>query len=140
VPKFERNQKAGESIPTASMGDIVFLLLIFFMVTTVFKTEDGLPVDLPRAESGNELKRENIANIYMDRRCRISINDKLVDTKMVGPIMTKKLEANPQLVVAFHTDDATDYKCMDDVMEELKLVNAVRISFNNKIEGAQVKF
>jgi biopolymer transport protein ExbD len=140
VAKFERNQKSGNSIPTASMGDIVFLLLIFFMVTTVFKTEDGLPVDLPRAESGNELKREDIANIFMDKRCRISINDKLVQTSQVGPIMTKKLEANPRLIVAFHTDTETDYKCMDDVMEQLKLVNAVRISFNNKIQGAQVKF
>ena len=102
------------------MGDIVFLLLIFFMVTTVFRTEDGLPVDLPRAESGNELKREDIANIYMDRRCRISINDKIVATTQVGPIMVKKLEANPRMVVAFQTDSAADYKCMDEVMEELK--------------------
>ena len=91
--KFERNQKSGESIPTATMGDIVFLLLIFFMVTTVFKTEDGLPVDLPRAESGVEPKREDVANIYMDRRCRISINDKIVHPEAVGSIMAQKLEA-----------------------------------------------
>ncbi len=138
--KFERNQKGGESIPTASMGDIVFLLLIFFMVTTVFKTEDGLPVDLPRAESGVEPKRELVANIYMDRKCRISINDKIVGTAQVGPIMTQKLEQNPLLIVAFQTDVKADYRCMDDIMEELKLVNAVRVSFNNKFQSSQGKF
>jgi biopolymer transport protein ExbD len=110
------------------------------MVTTVFKTEDGLPVDLPRAESGVEPKRENVANIYMDRRCRISINDKIVETNAVGPIMAKKVQENPMLIVAFQTDSNTDYECMDEVMEELKLVNAVRVSFNNKFESAQAKF
>jgi biopolymer transport protein ExbD len=138
--KFERNIKGASTIPTASMGDIVFLLLIFFMVTTVFKTEDGLPVDLPRAESGVDVKRENVANIYMDRRCRISINDKIVDTSAVGPIMARKVRDNPLLIVAFQTDMAADYKCMDDVMEELKKVNAVRVSFNNKFETAQAKY
>ena len=68
--KFERNIKTGTSIPTASMGDIVFMLLLFFMVTTVFKTEDGLPVDLPRAESGVEPKRELVTHVWIDRKGR----------------------------------------------------------------------
>lgn len=130
--KFERNLKGQSSIPTASMGDIVFLLLIFFMVTTVFKTEDGLPVNLPRAETGQELKRDLIANIYVDRRGRISINDKLVSAAQVGPLMRKKYFENPLTIVSFQTDDATRYKVMDDIMEELKKANAVRVSFNIK--------
>ena len=138
--KFQRNIKSQAAIPTASMGDIVFLLLIFFMVSTVFKTEDGLPVDLPRAESGVEVKREDIANVYIDRLGRISINYKLVDVGSVGGIMLKKLEANPLTIVAFQTDVRTKYEVMDEVMEELKKVNAVRVSFNNKVESAQLKF
>jgi biopolymer transport protein ExbD len=130
--KFERNLKGQSAIPTASMGDIVFLLLIFFMVTTVFKTEDGLPVNLPRAETGQELKRDLIANIYVDRRGRISINDKLVSAAQVGPLMRKKYFENPLTIVSFQTDDATRYRVMDDIMEELKKANAVRVSFNIK--------
>ena len=130
--KFERNQKGQSAIPTASMGDIVFLLLIFFMVTTVFKTEDGLPVNLPRAETGLELKRDLIANVYVDRRGRISINDKLVTALQVGPLMRQKYFENPLTIVSFQTDDATRYQVMDDIMEELKKANAVRVSFNIK--------
>ena len=130
--KFERNLKGQSSIPTASMGDIVFLLLIFFMVTTVFKTEDGLPVNLPRAETGQELKRDLVANIYVDRRGRISINDKLVNAQQVGPLMRQMYFENPLTIVSFQTDDATRYKVMDDIMEELKKANAVRVSFNIK--------
>lgn len=132
--KFERNLKSQASVPTASMGDIVFLLLIFFMVTTVFKTEDGLPVNLPRAETGQELKRDLIANIYVDRRGRISINDKLVQPFQVGPLMRQKYAENPLTIVSFQSDYHAKYKIMDEIMEELKKANAVRVSFNNKPE------
>ena len=134
--KFERNLKSEAKIPTASMGDIVFLLLIFFMVTTVFKTEDGLPVNLPRAQTGQELKRDLIANVYVDRNGRISVNDKIVASDQVGPIMAQKFRDNPLTIVAFQTDTSTRYHVMDDIMEQLKKVNAVRVSFNNKPEGS----
>ena len=51
---FGRSTGSGTFIPTSSMGDIAFLLLIFFMVTTIFREESGLPVELPRAEAGEE--------------------------------------------------------------------------------------
>ena len=47
--KFQRNLKSSASVPTESMGDIVFLLLIFFMVSTTFERQALLKVDLPEA-------------------------------------------------------------------------------------------
>ena len=48
--KFKKKSKVNQEIPTASMPDIIFMLLIFFMVTTVLKKFNGLPVRLPEAE------------------------------------------------------------------------------------------
>ena len=138
--KFERNQKMKPSIPTASMGDIVFLLLIFFMVTTVFKTEDGLPVELPRAESGVEIKRDDVKNIYVDLHGRVSVEDKLVTPAKAAQIMLQNYQKNPMTIVALQGDIHTDYHVMDEIMEELKKVNAVRVSFNNKVESGQIKY
>ena len=138
--KFEKNVKTSATVPTASMGDIVFLLLIFFRVTTVFKTEDGLPVELPRAESGIEVKRDNISRVYVDPLGRISVDDTIVRARQAAQMMLARMKENPQNIVAFQTDVTTDYKVMDDIMEELKKVNAVRISFANKVESAQGKF
>ena len=138
--KFEKNIKSKAMVPTASMGDIVFLLLIFFMVTTVFKTEDGLPVELPRAESGIEVKRDNISRVYVDHLGRISVDDTIVRPQQAAQLMLNRMKENPQNIVAFQTDVTTDYKYMDEIMEELKKVNAVRISFANKVESAQAKF
>jgi len=130
-----RSTAKGTFIPTSSMGDIAFLLLIFFMVTTIFREESGLPVELPRAEAGEEVNREMVSNIYINRVGQISIDDRLVQIKHITDIIGTKISDNPQLIVAFKTDTYTDYGVVSDVMEELKEVNAVRVFFNNDIDG-----
>ena len=132
---FGRSIKKDTFIPTSSMGDIAFLLLVFFMVTTIFREETGLPVELPRAEAGEEVNRELVSNIYINRAGQISIDDRLVQVKHVRDIVGTKIADNPQLIVAFKTDTYTDYGVVSDVMEELKEVNAVRVFFNNDIES-----
>jgi len=131
---FNRTAKKEPFIPTSSMGDIVFLLLIFFMVTTVFRKETGLPVELPRAEAGEEADRELVSNIYIDRVGRISVDDRIVQVKHISDIFGTKIQENPQLIVAFKTDNLTPYGTVSDVMEALKEVNAVRVLFNNDVE------
>jgi biopolymer transport protein ExbD len=132
---FERKTKLGTQIPLASMSDIAFLLLIFFMVTTIFKLEDGLPVELPRAISAEKQKRELIAHVWIDAEGRISINDKLVETNQINDIIRAKLLENPNLIVAFNTDHRTPYQIVWDVMEELKEAEAVRVSFTSAPES-----
>ncbi len=133
---FGRSTNKGTYIPTSSMGDIAFLLLIFFMVTTIFREESGLPVELPRAEAGEEVNRELVSNIYINRVGQISIDDRLVQIKHITDIIGTKISDNPQLIVAFKTDTYADYGVVSDVMEELKEVNAVRVFFNNDIDGS----
>jgi biopolymer transport protein ExbD len=132
---FNRSTRKETYIPTSSMGDIAFLLLIFFMVTTIFREETGLKVELPRAEAGEEVVRELVSNIYINRIGQISIDDRLVQVKHIVDIVGRKIQENPQLIVAFKTDRYTDYGVVSDVMEELKEVNAVRVFLNNDVES-----
>jgi len=132
--KFERRQGVENRIPTASMADIIFLLLIFFMVTTIFKMEEGLPIILPRAKSGTDQERERLVHVWADRYNRVSINDKLIRVNDVHKIIGRKLEENRGLIVAFNVDHRTKYGLVSDIMEELKEVNAVNVSFTSMYE------
>ena len=58
--KIQRKTQLDSEIPTASMPDIIFMLLVFFMVTTVLKEYSGLPVNLPKAKRIEKLKSKNI--------------------------------------------------------------------------------
>ena len=127
--KITKKQGVQNSIPTGSMADIIFLLLIFFMVTTIFKMEEGLPISLPRAETGSELEREKLMNIWADRFNRVSINDKLVEVDLIDIVVTKRFEENRSLIVAFNIDRRTKYDLVSRIMEQLKEANAVNVTF-----------
>ena len=132
--KFHKKSKVSQTIPTSSMADLAFLLLIFFMVTTIFKLEDGLPVEMPKAEAGIQIPRERVSHIWIDRLGNISINDKLMHPEQIEGVIYKKLVENPNLIVAFNTDKHTPFDIVDEVMEELKQANATRVSFTADFE------
>lgn len=122
------------------MGDIAFLLLVFFMVTVVFTDESGLVVKLPRAEAGEEAIRDLISNVYINEAGMISIDDMIVRPQDVTPLMSNKVAENPFMIVAFKTDKYTPYGVVSEVMEALKEANAVKVFFNTDIEIPGVKF
>lgn len=134
--KFEKNIKLEQKVPTSSMADIAFLLLIFFMTTTIFKMEDGLQVSLPRAETAAKQKRELISHIWIDATGVISINDKLVQIADIETIIKSFLIEKPSLIVAFNADHRTPYGIISEVMEQLKMANAIRVSFTSDMERA----
>ena len=136
--RFEKNQKVQNAVPTSSMADIAFLLLIFFMVTTIFKMEDGLPVPLPRGETAQKLERQKIIHIWIDGGGNISINDKLVTISQIPDIMVAVLSERPDLITAFNADDRAPYGVVSDVMDGLKEANAIRVSFTSDPKSANV--
>lgn len=119
------------------MSDIIFNLLLFFMVTSIFKEEEGLNIKFPRAESGADVQKQQIVHIWADRFDRISINDKLVRMEHIQGIMAGRLEENRALVVAFNVDSRTKYKLVSDLMEQLKEANAINVSFTSLYESSE---
>ena len=57
---MKRKQKVSDEIPTASMADIAFLLLVFFLTTTVFNEERGLPIVLPEQSEEQDVSPKNL--------------------------------------------------------------------------------
>jgi len=126
---FQRKARLGAKIPTASTADIAFLLNMFFMVTTIFKLEEGLAITMPRSTAGDKVPKEKVVHIWIDRAGLISMDDLIVQMSDIEPILARKLEENPMLIVAFNTDENTPYRVMNDAMERLKLAQALRVSF-----------
>ena len=131
---FKKTIKSEPFIPTSSMGDIAFLLLIFFMVTVVFTEETGLVVTLPRAEAGEEGVRDLLTNVYINEKGMISIDDQIVPVDRVAALMAQKVQENPFMIVAFKTDKHTPYGVVSDVMEQLKEAGAVKVFFNTDLD------
>ena len=129
---FERRHRVTARIPSVSMGDIAFLLLIFFMATTIFKTEEGIEVRLPRSETGENQKKEDVLHVWIDQNGRVWINDRFVADEQLQALVTRAATARPGLVVAFNADERAPYRAVATVLEQLKQANAVHVSFTSE--------
>ena len=118
------------------MADIAFLLLIFFIVTTVFvEFRPEHPPEIPLAESIDPLKnRRNIMNLWISPRGIIQIDSALVNLEGVAPTVLRRIQSNPQTIVLIKSDQDTRYGRVSEVIEELRRANALRIAFSAKGE------
>ncbi len=119
-------------IPTASMPDIIFQLLIFFMVSTVLREYTGLKVELPEASKIEKLPtKRHVTTIWIDRFNNVVIDD--VTVKKITELRTivwNKLANDPQLIVSLRVDKDADMGIVTDVQQELRKANALRVNYS----------
>ena len=130
---FSRKTQLSSEIPTSSMPDIIFMLLIFFMVTTVLREYSGLPVNIPKAERIEKLKgKRHTAHIWVSKEGLVSINDRLFAVQDVAKIMYEKRVSDPQLVVSLKADEEAKMELISSIHEELREADALKLNYSTK--------
>lgn len=128
--KLKQKVATRTNIPTASMSDIAFLLLLFFLVTTKFRKEIGFKVLLPEARATERIvKTENLARIYINSRGQISVDDFLVDNQGIVTRFKLKVLENPGIIAYIKADKRVKYDYIDQILESLRDARALRIIF-----------
>ncbi len=116
-------------IPSASLSDIVFLLLIFFLVTTAIDTEKGLDLVLPPpGDIEIKIPKKNITNLLVNASGQVLLDNELVDIRDISRIIKDKIYENNLLVVSLKTDKETKFEDYIRVLDQLKKAEAKRIS------------
>ena len=150
MSKFKKKKGGGTpGISTASLPDIVFMLLFFFMVATVMR-ETSLKVEnrLPAADQVEKLDKKNpISYIYAGKpssnyknfgtEARIQLNDKFADVKDIAAFIAAERaalreELVPYLTVALKVDSETNMGLVSDIKQELRKVNALKINYTTR--------
>ena len=152
MSKFKK-KKGGElpAISTASLPDIVFMLLFFFMVATVMRDSTLMVSNtLPAADQVQKLdKKDRIMYIYAGKpssryedkygeAARIQLNDKFATVEEVGAFIlaeraSKRQELQNVLTTALKVDGETKMGLVSDIKQELRKVNALKINYTNRI-------
>ena len=116
-----KKKKTTQEIPTSALPDIVFLLLIFFLVTTTIDAEKGLDLVLPAADATElEIAKKNLANLLINAVGNVAIDGELIEIRDITPNVKERLQQNPLLVVSLKTDKQTKYDIYIDVLDRLK--------------------
>jgi biopolymer transport protein ExbD len=117
--KLERRENAPE-IPTSSMADIAFLLIIFFMVTAVFSATKGLELKLPNDEDESQKQVEEeeavFIHVYGDQ---LLVDCKPMEVADILPYLEPKLTRDAEKHVILYTDSDAPYSRMVAVYDEL---------------------
>jgi len=98
---LQSKNKIDAAFSMSSMTDIIFLLLIFFMLTSSFITPSGLPVNLPSSEASDIVMQEVTVSVTKD--LQFSVNDKIVSRDQIKPELATLLEGKKGQVV-LHID------------------------------------
>ena len=118
----------GGNIPTSSMADIAFLLLIFFLVTTTIDMDKGLGMVLPAEGEEIEISKKNILNCLINSTGNVLLGGEGLEIRDLSKVIRQKLVENDKLIISVKAHKSTSYKDYIAVIDQLKRANATRIS------------
>ena len=118
----------GGNIPTSSMADIAFLLLIFFLVTTTIDMDKGLGMVLPAEGEEIEISKKNILNCLINSTGNVLLGGEGHEIRDLSKLIRQKLVENDKLIISVKAHKSTSYKDYIAVIDQLKRANATRIS------------
>ena len=134
-----RQSRVAPEIPTASMADIAFLLIVFFLVTTTMNQDKGLSLHLPPVGETKEVREKNILNVWINARDQIAFfENRPANARAVcraqGANRRASAGKRENLIVSLKTERGATYRTFVDVLDELKLAGATKISIANPEE------
>lgn len=121
------NPETTGSIDISPLIDVVFLLLIFFIVTTVFVKETGVEISKPRAATSADLDRQAIL-IAITAESRVWQGGREIGQDGVRAVVAALLEETPETPVVIRADEATPTQATVSVIDAAKLAGATSVS------------
>jgi len=129
-----RKKRVEDGIPTASMADVAFLLLIFFLSTTRFDMKNGLGIVLPGPSTDDtqrvRLLDDNLTRILVNREGQVALNNEVVSLSELEQRVRQLVIQNPEMVFMLRTDRQSKYVSMIDVLDRLRIAGAERINLS----------
>ena len=129
--KIERKTHTSREISTSSMPDIIFMLLIFFMVTTVMREYEGLDVTMPRAKMIEKLEsKRHTTYVWATKDGLVSVDDRIIHINDLAGLMYNKVAKDPKVTVSLKSDEKTTMKLITDIHTQLRTANALKLSYS----------
>lgn len=142
----KKSAKTSQDVPTSAMPDVVFMLLIFFMVTTVLREVTlQVKIDFTHAENIEKIEQKRLVSyIYVGPEklsgnrlgeTKIQIDDAIIeDVGAVQQLMYDKLKDEPRLIVSLRVHDEAEFGIVTDIQQELREAGTLRINYSTKQE------
>lgn len=134
IPSIRKRQKKDVEIAIVNLVDVIFILLIFFIMTTTFSKETGLDITKPAAGSAGQLEKENIL-VGIGKEGGIHLDERQVDLPMLQAILRRELAEDADRAVVIVSDRDADMGVVVDVMDECNAAGVRKVSVAANQDG-----
>jgi len=124
----QKNHRESSTLDMTPLVDVVFNLLIFFMLSTTFVTTPGIKINLPEASSKELKVQEKEVRIALTRKGRIYLNRKLVTLDDVSKTLKQKARINPKMLVIIQADEQVTHGKVVQIMDIAKTAGLNRLA------------
>lgn len=131
--KFRRNEPSVDNIDVSPLIDMVFILLIFFMVTTTFVKDMKLDLNRPSAVSASMIK-DKVIRIYIDQDREVYIDNQPVKVWALQSKLRELLRNTTQKNILVVTDSEIPVATLIDVVDECKMSGAEDVAVSTSKE------
>ena len=121
--KFRSRLSTPNLIPTATMADVSFLLIIFFLLTTTFAEDSGLDIGLPKAMTSQEMPKREVT-VWVTREGRIRVDRLWVTQEGLAEVLGQRLGEAEVKAVTIRGDERVPYGTIVTIMDAAKLLGA----------------
>jgi biopolymer transport protein ExbD len=129
--ELERRRKADTSLNIAPLVDIIFLLLIFFVLSSHFVSHKGFKVKLPKAVSAQTQKNEQVT-VFVDKEGGIYLNDLEIKIDQLKSLIRSELNKTNSKTVVIKADEDVPLGLAVKVMDVAKEANADGLVISTK--------
>lgn len=135
--RIQRRSMKKARIEIIPMIDTIFFLLVFFMISTLSMSQfKGMPVNLPKAASGQQAPAESAA-VTITKEGRISLDKQPVDKSSLADLLRRQLEKNPELLVVINADDGVEHGRVVEVMDIARSARVAKMAIAVKPKEAK---
>lgn len=124
----KKRKKPKPYIPQASMSDVAFLLLIFFLCVSSLDLDKGLQLILPPQGTKFEMSQSKIASIFINSTGAVMMDEEEIPMMAIKDRLKVRLARNPDLIVSIKTDRETPYQSYISVLDQVQMAEATQIS------------
>ncbi|KAA3620180.1 MAG: biopolymer transporter ExbD [Calditrichaeota bacterium] len=124
----DKKKKREAQVPTSSLADIAFLILIFFLISSTMDVDKGVTLTLPGIEQEKKIKQKNISNILISAEGNVMFDEQLVEIPVIREIVREKLFENENQIFSLKPVADTEYEVYIRVLDQIKQGGAKKIS------------
>jgi biopolymer transport protein ExbD len=135
--RLRRREIKKARIEIIPMIDTIFFLLVFFMISTLSMARySGLPVNLPKAATGQQAPSESAA-VTIKADGTVAIDKQAVSRDQVRNILKDRLAKNPELLVLINADEQVEHGIVVEIMDAARQAGVVKMAIAIKPKDAR---